>query len=343
MANGQGILAENDAVKQEIARLESQIAQIQGGGLQQAGLTNTYSKSSLPPEDISGVYGLLAQYGDDPQKAGSDYVRAMQTQGQLTSAGSAPSNVREWEFYNALPEQEKKAYLEMKRGISLKNLAGGQAAIYGGGLGGPEFYSTLAQERAAIEQLKASGAYGAAIAQRFDMLGTSRTARYENYSEAQRLRQLVSQNDLPTGLYTGLVYKVLPTADQESLDALSEFVARQRLKASGEIRPTDADVQGMKRALFGSDRTEEFTVDSLDRLLRELQGQEDEYTQLQQYFMQAAQSRPAPYVPGASPQQTPQYGGPPPPREPQEQIDYSNMTFEQMRQILEQSKASGRY
>ena len=40
----------------------------------------------------------------------------------------------------------------------------------------------------------------------------------------------------------------------EAFDAFAEVAARQQLKANGEIRPTDADVKGMKEAMFGIGR-----------------------------------------------------------------------------------------
>jgi len=51
----------------------------------------------------------------------------------------------------------------------------------------------------------------------------------------------------------------------EALDAFAEVAARQQLKASGEIRPTDADVKGMKEAMFGVNRDEATNI----RLLRD--------------------------------------------------------------------------
>ena len=293
MANGiTGILdPESSAIQQEIAEVQNQINQIQYGGQIQGGLLgggqggtqSIYSKSALPPEQIQQVYGLLAAYGDDPQKAGSDYVRAMQTQAQLRSTyGRAPSSVREWEYYNSLSPEDQRRYLEMKRGIQIEEIAGqmvrpfGTPGMEGAGPGGMDVYSTLAQESQAAGARSASQSLGTAAAQRYAVLSEGQNERYENYSQAMRLRQLVSQQELATGQYTGLVYRILPQADQEALDALSERVARARLKLT-DPRPTDADVEGMKRALFGSNRTEEFTVDSLDALIREIEWLEAEY------------------------------------------------------------------
>ena len=50
----------------------------------------------------------------------------------------------------------------------------------------------------------------------------------------------------------------------EQLNAFSEVAARQQLKAAGEIRPTDADVEGMKRAMFGVGRDEATNIQLLE-------------------------------------------------------------------------------
>jgi len=61
----------------------------------------------------------------------------------------------------------------------------------------------------------------------------------------------------------------------ERLDALAEKAARAQLKAMGEIRPTDADVVGMKRALFGVGKDDEVNLllmdSSLDAIASQLQ------------------------------------------------------------------------
>ena len=298
-----------NSLKAEIAQLEMQIAQLQAGGMQPSGGVNTAPGfSSGDPGQMQKIYGLMAQYGDNPAQVGQQYVNAMRGQGGGRGSG-APSSIREWQYYNALSEEDKKAYLEMKRGINLQDLAGGQYGMYSDAIGGPEQFTTLGQEAGAATVMKGAEKAGTSAATRYDVLESGRQGRFENYSTAKQIREKVAKKDLPTGMYTGLIYKVLPTADQEKLDALAEFVARARLKASGEIRPTDADVVGMKRALFGSGRTEEFTVDSLERLIRELEAQEYEYNTLGQ-FLNAPGYQQTPAQVGAGNQQI---GQPSPP------------------------------
>jgi len=55
----------------------------------------------------------------------------------------------------------------------------------------------------------------------------------------------------------------------EELDAFAEIAAREKLKAVGEIRPTDADVEGMKRALFGVGRDEQTNINLLKQFIQE--------------------------------------------------------------------------
>tara|TARA_R110000772_G_scaffold49790_3_gene114612 strand:- start:411 stop:1613 length:1203 start_codon:yes stop_codon:yes gene_type:complete len=66
----------------------------------------------------------------------------------------------------------------------------------------------------------------------------------------------------------------------EEFNAFSEVAARQQLKASGETRPTDADVQGMKQAMFGVGRDEAVNVQLLDDFIKDQLAQDSELDQL---------------------------------------------------------------
>ena len=59
-------------------------------------------------------------------------------------------------------------------------------------------------------------------------------------------------------------------------NAFSEVAARQQLKASGETRPTDADVQGMKQAMFGIGRDEKVNVQLLEDFIADQIKQNEE-------------------------------------------------------------------
>lgn len=66
----------------------------------------------------------------------------------------------------------------------------------------------------------------------------------------------------------------------EEFNAFSEVAARQTLKASGETRPTDADVQGMKQAMFGIGRDESVNIQLLTDFLADQHSQTNELDQL---------------------------------------------------------------
>ena len=63
----------------------------------------------------------------------------------------------------------------------------------------------------------------------------------------------------------------------EQLDSMSEQAARAKLKSLGEIRPTDADVKGMKESLFGIGRSEETNIVLLEQYVKELEQSEAKY------------------------------------------------------------------
>ena len=66
----------------------------------------------------------------------------------------------------------------------------------------------------------------------------------------------------------------------EKFNAFSEVAARQKLKAAGEIRPTDADVEGMKRAIFGVGRDENVNIQLLQEFISDQDDADDELDDL---------------------------------------------------------------
>lgn len=300
------------AAQQQISLLEQQIAQLQQGqgggkqitappgGMRMEGLLGGPQGAQqmwtqvqhMPTDQIQQIYGLLAAGADDPANVGNQYVRAMQNNAQLSQYGGKPSNIREWEYYNSLSDADKKMYLEMKRGISLEDLGGDRLRLFGGGgtdqYGGADprgdVYSSSRAEEDAARRMKSAEGLGTGFSARYKILGEGQSQRQESYSEARRLRMLLGADELNPGQYKQVLHLVWRNEDMEALDALAERTARARLKANGEIRPTDADVEGEKKALFGAGRTEEFTGASLDRLIAEIERQEYEYNELGQYM-----------------------------------------------------------
>ncbi len=66
----------------------------------------------------------------------------------------------------------------------------------------------------------------------------------------------------------------------EKLNSFAEVAARAKLKALGEIRPTDADVEGMKRSLFGIGRDEATNIQLLSDFIEEQENLDDELEDL---------------------------------------------------------------
>lgn len=70
----------------------------------------------------------------------------------------------------------------------------------------------------------------------------------------------------------------------ELLDAFAEEAARAKLKAAGEIRPTDADVVGMKKSIFGIGKDETVNISLLKSFIEEQQSNDSELVELNRQF-----------------------------------------------------------
>ena len=99
-------------------------------------------------------------------------------------------------------------------------------------------------------------------------------ARGQAIKRAKQFRRQLSSGDRTSGA-TRQALSFIPGVftDQavfdEKFNAFAEVAARQKLKASGETRPTDADVEGMKRAMFGIARDESVNIQLLDEFIEE--------------------------------------------------------------------------
>lgn len=71
----------------------------------------------------------------------------------------------------------------------------------------------------------------------------------------------------------------------EEFNSFAETAARQALKQSGEVRPTDADVTGMKRAMFGIGRDEQVNMNLLQDFIDSAESGE-----YKQYLVQQGES-----------------------------------------------------
>lgn len=140
---------------------------------------------------------------------------------------------------------------------------------------------------------------------RFEALGSDTAARRMNLTKATDFLAAFSPEGLPEGnslglptgfkaksgagrraLFAGGYAPVFSEQGQfdEQIESFAETAARSRLKALGEIRPTDADVLGMKRSLFGNGRDELTNKQLLEQYLEEQGDLEKEFTDLRNEF-----------------------------------------------------------
>jgi hypothetical protein len=122
--------------------------------------------------------------------------------------------------------------------------------------------------------------------ERINVLSSDAKARSANISKARSFLRPLKLGKAKTGAgrsaasFVPGVYTSQGEFD-EKFNAFAEVAARQKLKASGETRPTDSDVEGMKRAMFGVGRDEEVNIQLLEEFIEELEMQDDELNELQ--------------------------------------------------------------
>jgi len=140
---------------------------------------------------------------------------------------------------------------------------------------GPDTVVNLGSNEAVKAQAKANVAA-------LEELGDSSAFRAGNIATTEEFLAGFKDGTLHSGAgrkalsYLPTTFTVQGQKD-EQLDAMSEQAARAKLKALGEIRPTDADVKGVKESLFGIGRSEETNVILLTQYLKELKHREAKY------------------------------------------------------------------
>lgn len=121
--------------------------------------------------------------------------------------------------------------------------------------------------------------------QRLGALSSTATGRSSAVKKATKFKQALESGEAFSGAgrraaqFIPGVFTSQGEFDEE-FNAFSEVAARQQLKASGETRPTDADVQGMKQAMFGLGRDEAVNVQLLDDFIKDQLSQTQELDQL---------------------------------------------------------------
>ena len=120
---------------------------------------------------------------------------------------------------------------------------------------------------------------------RLSMLANTSSGRSSAIKKATKFKEALASGKVFSGAgrkAAGFVPGVFTSQGQfdEEFNAFAEVAARQQLKASGETRPTDADVQGMKQAMFGVGRDEKVNVQLLEDFINDQLKQDSELDQL---------------------------------------------------------------
>jgi len=126
----------------------------------------------------------------------------------------------------------------------------------------------------------------AIIAKRYGTLEENIPSMKADIKKAKYLANALEKGEFGTGPLSeaagkvGSIVSLKSSSLKEELDSLAESAARAQLKASGEIRPTDADVEGMKRAMFNLGNTEETNIKKLNEFIKQQEAGLDEYGQM---------------------------------------------------------------
>ena len=108
-----------------------------------------------------------------------------------------------------------------------------------------------------------------------NILKKTSASRVRNIAKAESFRDALQSGLRSSGVgrQAAAFAPIGVWTDQGSFDEIfnsfAEVAARERLKASGEVRPTDADVQGMKAAMFGVGRDEKSNIELLNDFIAE--------------------------------------------------------------------------
>ena len=121
--------------------------------------------------------------------------------------------------------------------------------------------------------------------QRLGTLSSTSTGRASAVKKATKFKNALEKGEAFSGAgrrAASFIPGVFTSQGQfdEEFNAFAEVAARQQLKASGETRPTDADVQGMKQAMFGLGRDETVNVQLLGDFINDQLAQTQELDQL---------------------------------------------------------------
>lgn len=218
----------------------------------------------------------------------------MQSMNDSTVGSSVPMNVKEWKYYSGLEETDKEKYLDMKRGGTKVVKINGVPTVVPmnyveGGAQQPRPLSDIGSEAEAAETLAAASQQGSSAVlsewKRIDAMKDTIGSRQSGIRKAKYFYDLLERGEMASGGMRKLLSYIPFTFTEqgrmdEEFNAFAETAARAALKASGEIRPTDADVKGMKQAMFGIGRDEKVNQRLLNSFMNSLQRDNHEAYQL---------------------------------------------------------------
>jgi hypothetical protein len=233
---------------------------------------------------------LLAQFAENPEQALAEVRSAMpllmnkqewKNYRDFTglSSDSDPATVKEWKFYNNLDKDKKTEFLNMKRqGFKVQDIGSVPHMVNTNQPdSAPIPLSSLSSEADAEKKLAEAKQLGASEVtsafKEIDSLKSTEGGRASGMAKASKFYDLLDTGKMNSGgMRKFLSYIPFTFTEQGQMDeefnAFAETAARQALKESGEIRPTDADVKGMKQAMFGVGRDENVNKS----LLKEFMG-----------------------------------------------------------------------
>ncbi len=227
--------------------------------------------------------GLELEYARTQGKQALDTYR-----GQRGSGGGKgyPSSVKEWQFFNQLQKGDQTKFLNLKRqGYTVKDIGGVPTVVPL--IPGEKSVPLSSIEDEMTGRAKIAGAAESEVGsirgsqQRLNSLRSSKTGRRQSIKKANKFLDLFKNRNMKSGAgraaskYIPGVYTDQGALDEE-FNAFSEVAARQALKAAGETRPTDADVEGMKRAMFGIARDESVNMQLLEDYIEQQEMDEED-------------------------------------------------------------------
>jgi len=117
---------------------------------------------------------------------------------------------------------------------------------------------------------------------RLKVLGEATSSRRSSIKRAKTFLKQFESGNAQSGTTRAIldfvpgVFSKQAEFDQK-FDAFAELAARAKLKAVGEVRPTNEDVEGMKNAIFGIGKDEPVNIELLQQFISEQEAEEADF------------------------------------------------------------------